>query len=111
MLAFIVQNMMTPFFQVDIEGWENLDQTKTPSAVMVANHQSAIDSLIFGYLWRHNFKVRARLPSAPRRRGGAPWRCAVGVAAVPLRCVPPSPRREPPSPRRVPPCRAAPGEC
>lgn len=67
-LAFIVKTMMTQFFQVDIEGWENLDQTKTPSAVMVANHQSAIDSLIFGYLWSHNFKVRARAGDGRGRR-------------------------------------------
>jgi 1-acyl-sn-glycerol-3-phosphate acyltransferase len=85
-LAFIVKTMMTQFFQVDIEGWENLDQTKTPSAVMVANHQSAIDSLIFGYLWSHNFTVRAR---ARRRRAAraAPAGCRLCARAgrLPLR--------------------------
>ena len=58
LLAFSVKLMMMPFFDLEIIGAENLDQAKTPSAVMVANHQSAVDSLIFGYLWRHNFRVR-----------------------------------------------------
>lgn len=65
--------MMLPFFDVEIIGAENLNQAAVPSAVMVSNHQSAVDSLIFGYLWRHNFRVRARRQRrACRSRGPAP---------------------------------------
>lgn len=57
LLAFCVKLMMLPFFDVTIIGAENLDQNAVPSAVMVSNHQSAVDSLIFGYLWYHNFRA------------------------------------------------------
>lgn len=67
LLAYLVKLMMLPFFDVEIIGRENLDQKAVPAAVMVSNHQSAVDSLIFGYLWDHNFRVRAVMaPAAPR---------------------------------------------
>jgi hypothetical protein len=47
-----------------LQGKEHLDQTKTPKAVMVANHQSALDAFIFGDLWRVNFRVRIAVAAA-----------------------------------------------
>ena len=49
--------MLLPFVSVRVIGREHLNRSVTPAAVMVSNHQSAVDAFIFGELWWHNFRV------------------------------------------------------
>lgn len=55
---------------------------------MVSNHQSAVDSLIYGYLWDHNFRVRAQAAAARLHPHLYEWSSFVTILTY---CMPSNP--------------------